>query len=497
MISRNVIALRPAEEVGIDPFAVAAGQAAFPAAPFADDYGEHGYFETTAQRELLDRLFHELPHDEAALLIHGPAGSGKTSFLQHFLRQAPSDWEIIPLHARIALGEAHLVRHLNGVLFPDQSLNSATLTRLLLTRARGDTFLVLVVDDAHRLSPFALRLLLMIKRAVVDRGGHMGLVLFASGAIDQVLATPSIAEMGAEIIRRFDLPAFSVAETGDYIRQRLAGAGISPPPALDDKRLRILHRQARGRPQAINRLAARLLPGDRKKLTRLQWVDGFLVRYKTFLLSLVAFAALFLAGLLIYDGLSNPRQPRSAMDEVAIAEHFPPPLPAPLPVEKVPTPPAAATTVSPAPAAAPPPAAADGKKAVSPVQAKPKPTPKATAKPQPKPKPKAAAAPQPAAGVVHDSSWVMEQDAAAFTIQLTSWADQGRAIKYIENNQLHDDAAYVHTRTRGKDWYLVVYHTYPSLGQARQAIQTLPPSLKKYGPWVRNISSLQSLAVLE
>jgi len=55
----------------------------------------------------------------------------------------------------------------------------------------------------------------------------------------------------------------------------------------------------------------------------------------------------------------------------------------------------------------------------------------------------------------------------------------------------------VHTRSRGKDWYLVVYRTYPSLKAARQAIEQLPKHLKKYGPWVRNVSSLQALAVID
>lgn len=505
MISRNVIALRPAQQAGLDPLVAAVGKVAFPPAPFAEGCDEQGYFETAAQQELLDRLFQALPHGEAAILIRGPAGSGKTTLLRRFLHQAPADWEITSLHARIALGESHLVKHLSEVLFPDQRLDSAALTRSLLTWARGDAFLVLVVDDAQRLSPFALRLLLMIKRAVVERGGRLGLVLFASGAIDRVLATPSIAEMGAELISSFDLPPFSAEETAGYVRHRLEVAGLSPPPALDDNHLHTLHRQARGRPRAINRLAARLLQGKIEKLPYIQGIAEAFWHYKTFLLSLMVFAALFLGGLVIYDSLSGPRQPRSALDEVAIAEHFPPPQPAPLPVEKkAQTPPGATTLVPPAPSPvaaarpvtkAPPTVAGvasatvDGGRPASPTSVK--------TQPEPKPKPKIKPKPLPVAGVVRDSSWVMEQDAAAFTIQLTSWADKGRAIKYIKDNQLLDDAAYVHTRTRGKDWYLVVYRTYPSLGRARQAIQTLSPSLKKYGPWVRNISSLQSLAVLE
>ncbi len=95
------------------------------------------------------------------------------------------------------------------------------------------------------------------------------------------------------------------------------------------------------------------------------------------------------------------------------------------------------------------------------------------------------------------SDWILEQDAKSFTVQLTSWADRQRAIRYIRDNRLQQDAAYVHTRSRGKDWYLVVYRTYPTLKAARRAIEQLPKHLKKYGPWVRNVSSLQALAVVD
>lgn len=494
MISRNVIALRPAEQAGVAPLESTAGIAAS-AASFAD---EQDYFESAAQRELLDNLFQALPHNEATLLVRGPAGSGKTTLVQRFLQLAPEAWEITSLQARIAVGESHLVKQLNAVLFPEQQLNAVTLTRLLLTRARGETFMLLVVDDAQRLSPFALRRLLLIKRAVADRGGRLGLLLVASADIDRLLVTPSIAEIGADIVHHFDLPPFSMEETGEYIHHRLAAAGISPPPELDDNRLRTLHRLARGRPQAINRLTARLMQGESERRPYLQGLTGFLGHYKVFLLSLTAFAILFVGGFLIYDTLSDSSPPRLAGDEAAVAVLIPPPLTTePLSQEKASAllPPAP----SPAPAAkikGPPPAATNSKKipATPPVPARPKAavTPVST-----KPVPKTAPPPAAPGAEVHDSKWVMAQDSTAFTIQLTSWEDKGRAIRYIKDNQLLNDAAYVHTRTKSKDWYLVIYRTYPSLGQARLAIDTLPPSLKQYGPWVRNISSLQSLAVLE
>jgi len=99
--------------------------------------------------------------------------------------------------------------------------------------------------------------------------------------------------------------------------------------------------------------------------------------------------------------------------------------------------------------------------------------------------------------IVRDSAWIFAQDSSYFTVQLTSWEEEERARKYIKKHGLLNDAAYVHTRSKGKDWYLVVYRAYPNVKQARQGISGLSPSLKKYGPWVRNVSSLQAEAVTD
>jgi len=94
MTSRTVIALQP----GGGPLPP---EAAPLAAPVAPPHGETSLrdFEPQAWQELQARLLQELPHSDQVILIEGPRGSGKSSFLRCCLARAPSDWEIVAVGA--------------------------------------------------------------------------------------------------------------------------------------------------------------------------------------------------------------------------------------------------------------------------------------------------------------------------------------------------------------------------------------------------------------
>ncbi len=564
MTSRTVIALQPGE--GPPPPEVAPL-----ASPVAPSVGETrpADFEPQAWQELQAYLFQELPHGSQVILIQGPRGSGKSSFLRCCLARAPSDWEIVSLQARSATGERQLVMHLQRLLqaqtaqaSPSQASSQSApegepafgqahsgprgadtawdegteLAHGLLARAREPSLFVLMVDDAQRLSPFALRWLLLMKQAVVKRGGRLGILLFAEPDIERLLNTPSIVELCSDALHRLALPPFDSEDSVAFARLYLGESlGEAWTEALDEHRLRVLHRLSGGRPGALCTLLEPLRAG---RPVALPWGARLAVvtaRYKALLASLAAFA-LLVGGYLVYRM---------------------PPAPTPAPLSEA----ASETTVmatiqgtgiEAAAAGAMPGGSREKEQDVGTVTGRGSPpgplqeqmrsqqpqipattallgdsavevreeggqaarghTPGATMEISKAVRataaaPKSAGTPKSSESSnanlsmdippVRGSDWILEQDAKSFTVQLTSWADKQRAIRYIRDNRLQNDAAYVHTRSRGKDWYLVVYRTYPSLKAARQAIEQLPEHLKKYSPWVRNVSSLQALAVID
>lgn len=50
-----------------------------------------------------------------------------------------------------------------------------------------------------------------------------------------------------------------------------------------------------------------------------------------------------------------------------------------------------------------------------------------------------------------------------------------------------------HTEHNGKDWYVLTYGKYPSVMQAKLAMDTLPEQVDEYEPWVRNVTGMENV----
>lgn len=465
---------------------------------FSNSVSQDGrdFFQTVERKKLLDTVLSGLDRKDAVYLIEGEPGSGKSAFLRWMVQQAPAGWTFCYIGIRKSLGEKHLLERLNHALFPDPALEIEALTARIKQRVREGARIAIVLDDAERLSPFALKTLFVIKAAVEKRGGRLGLVLAASSAIRAALATPSLATLSKGRIQRLALPPFTYQQTQDYIQHCLKAADAGQEISLAPRQLRRIFSISRGLPKAINVLMQDAVNGREVAASPIGLLGDHLSHYRVFILSVAAFGLIIGGGYGVYRGMVEtapsapvtaavsqdhlrdlvqlPELPRemtaSAAGEVGQAPQGGERAMAPPPPARPVTPPSTRTAVVPAP--------------------RPEPAPKP---PIPQQGPGTA---QPASGI-RGNAWALAQDSSHFTVQLTSWEDEARARKYIERNGLVDKAAYVHTRSKGKDWYLVIYNTYPSLKQARQAIRQLPPALRKYGPWVRNMSSLQAEAVVD
>ncbi len=512
MSGRTVIALNSGDRGGVnadrgdngDASAVAGAERLASAFSDARSPDACAYFSTVERKRMLDEILAGLAEKRRVHLIEGKEGSGKSAFLRWLMQQAPAEWSFCHITARKALGEQHLLSRLNQILFPGEVLDMGALASKIKQRVREGAHIVIVVDDAERLSPFALKTLFVIKAAVEKRGDGLGLVLAAGPGIRTALAAPSLSPLAQGQVQHHLLPPFTYQQAQDYIRHCLRAAGAEQETALPPRQARRIFRLSGGLPKAINTLMQGVLQGRKVTHSPLHLVSEQLAHYRVFILSVMAFGLLGLAGYGVYRSLpERASQPpavaaldenhlrelmvltEAPQEETAVKKALPPASgeerkagrsapPAPRPVQR--TPPVKKAS-APAPARASTPPAAVARKA-------------STARPASQP----ATQIQPES-VIRNSNWVMAQDASHFTVQLTSWEDEARAKKYIERHGLENQAAYVHTRSKGKDWYLVIYNTYPTLREARQAIQLLPPPLKKYGPWVRNISSLQAEAV--
>ena len=94
---------------------------------------------------------------------------------------------------------------------------------------------------------------------------------------------------------------------------------------------------------------------------------------------------------------------------------------------------------------------------------------------------------------IRREDWVMQQSGGSYTLQLSSLLKEKDIIHFIQKNQLVENAAYIEVVIKGKTRYNALYGSYQTYEQAKKAIDSLPGSLGKTKPWIRNFGILQDL----
>lgn len=96
-------------------------------------------------------------------------------------------------------------------------------------------------------------------------------------------------------------------------------------------------------------------------------------------------------------------------------------------------------------------------------------------------------------GKIKREDWVMQQHPKTYTLQLSSLLSENEVLKFINDNNLGDNAAYIKVVVKGTTRYTALYGVYKTYEQAQNAAQNLTKSLQQIKPWVRNFGILQEL----
>jgi len=86
-------------------------------------------------------------------------------------------------------------------------------------------------------------------------------VLIGQPELRAMLARPELEQLAQRVIARYHLDALTEAETGQYLRHRLAVAGLSTANPFSRRAMLRIHQRSRGVPRRINLLADRALLG--------------------------------------------------------------------------------------------------------------------------------------------------------------------------------------------------------------------------------------------
>ncbi len=106
------------------------------------------------------------------------------------------------------------------------------LNAFLLTHPRGGQNNVLIIDEAQNLSADVLEQLRLLTNLETSERKLLQIVLIGQPELRDMLARPELEQLAQRVIARFHLGALTEAETAQYIRHRLAVAGMNGAAAL-------------------------------------------------------------------------------------------------------------------------------------------------------------------------------------------------------------------------------------------------------------------------
>lgn len=218
------------------------------------------------------QLFARPSHDEAVArvrfciqerllgLIVGEVGVGKTIALRAAVGQLdPTAHQVIYLSNPPALGTRGLYVTLVSALGAQPRFFKAEVmaqaTRLLaaeeLERRRR---VVLIVDEAHLLTPQQLEELRLLTNADMDATNPFALILAGQPMLLRQLKMGVYAALDQRLSTRYQLQPLDLAEAVLYLRHQLALAGRHQALFSDDAIAR-LHQASLGLPRTLNNLA--------------------------------------------------------------------------------------------------------------------------------------------------------------------------------------------------------------------------------------------------
>jgi len=220
-------------------------------------------------REALAHLLYGLGAGGGFVLLTGEIGTGKTTVCRCFLEQVPPTCHV----AYIFNPKLTVLELLQSVCDefrielpgtrPERTVKDyvdALNGFLLQAHAQGHNS-VLVIDEAQNLSADVLEQLRLLTNLETSERKLLQIILIGQPELRDLLARPDLEQLAQRIVARSHLGPLDAAETAQYVRHRLAVAGLARAVPFDRRALAKVHRLSGGVPRRINLLCDRALLG--------------------------------------------------------------------------------------------------------------------------------------------------------------------------------------------------------------------------------------------
>ena len=229
----------------------------FKCKPFHITPDQEFLYMTPAHKEALACMEFGLLTDTGIILITGEIGTGKTTLIRRFLIELPDDAGAACILNTNITAEQLLAMLLQEFGIGNDYRSKAQAVKDIQTGLQAMWVKkerpVLIIDDAHNLSPKALEEVRWLSNLQDDRRMLVQVILVGQPELKTKLAQPAMASLVQRISVNFHLGAFSREEVGAYIAHRLSLVGGSGK-LFTEAAVDLIHEKSRGIPRIINLL---------------------------------------------------------------------------------------------------------------------------------------------------------------------------------------------------------------------------------------------------
>jgi type II secretory pathway predicted ATPase ExeA len=228
--------------------------------PFSMSADPRFLYLTPQHREAATGLIFAVLKRKGMMTLTGEAGTGKTTVLRAVLSaigSASVNVAYVPVPTLTPAEFLEFVLLQFGLLSTAHANKAERLLvfeRFLLNARQNNRTVVLVVDEAHKLSKELLEEMRLLTNFDSRQGSLIQMVLAGQIELDDLLRQGDMSQLKQRIAYRFLLKHLGQAEVSQYIAHRWARAGGTSAPPFEEDAFRAVAQYSQGIPRLVNAL---------------------------------------------------------------------------------------------------------------------------------------------------------------------------------------------------------------------------------------------------
>jgi general secretion pathway protein A len=221
------------------------------------------FYMSSHHKEALSHLLYGVSQRKGIIVVTGEIGTGKTTLCRFFLSQLTGDVKtafiLNPNFSEVQLLEAIIKDY--GIQTRSKSRLSYVweLNKFLLSQARENNNVVLIIDEAQNLKTPQLEQVRLLSNLETEKDKLIQIVLVGQPELNRKLELYELRQLKQRVMVRYHIPPLDKLEIANYVKHRLNVAGANKGLDFSNEAFELIAEFSQGTPRLINILCDRAL----------------------------------------------------------------------------------------------------------------------------------------------------------------------------------------------------------------------------------------------